>query len=127
MFLYYNANPLGNQVNDCTVRAISLATGRTWDNTYEELTTFAQAQGMMLDEVRYIDEYLDRKFEKVYGWNEVEKITVGDFMKQNPHGIYLITMAGHITCGMDGCIYDTFDPRQRKVWAAYKVRKDRRK
>lgn len=127
MFLYYNANPLGNQVNDCTVRAISLATGRTWDNTYEELSTFAQAQGMMLDEVRYIDEYLDRKFEKVYGWNEVEKITVGDFMKQNPHGIYLITMAGHITCGMDGCIYDTFDSRQRKVWAAYKVRKDRRK
>lgn len=127
MFLYYNANPLGNQVNDCTVRAISLATGQTWDNTYKELSTFAQAQGMMLDEVRYIDEYLDRKFEKVYGWNETGKMTVGDFIKQNPRGIYLITMAGHITCSIDGCIYDTFDPRQRIVWAAYKVRKDRRK
>lgn len=127
MFLYYNANPLGNQVNDCTVRAISLATGQTWDNTYKELSTFAQAQGMMLDEVRYIDEYLDRKFEKVYGWNETGKMTVGDFIGQHPNGIYLITMAGHITCGIDGCIYDTFDPRQRIVWAAYKVRKDRRK
>jgi len=31
MFKYYNANPLGRHVNDCSVRAISLATERTWD------------------------------------------------------------------------------------------------
>ena len=126
MFLYYNANPLGNQVNDCTVRAISLATGQTWDKTYEKLSDFAQAQGMMIDEVRYIDEYLDRKFKKVHGWDNNKKITVGEFITNNPRGIYLITMAGHITCGIDGCIYDTFDPRDRIMWEAYKVEKDRR-
>ena len=43
MFRYYNANPRGRKVNDCTVRAISLATGTTWDETYEKLCDFAQS------------------------------------------------------------------------------------
>jgi len=34
MFKYYNANPFGRLVNDCTVRAISLATNQSWDKTY---------------------------------------------------------------------------------------------
>lgn len=127
MFYYYNANPFGKQVNDCTVRAISLATGRSWDETYVELSRFARAQGVMLDEVRYIDEYLDRKFEKVYKNDQKSKITVAEFLNKHPHGIYLITMAGHITCGIDGIIYDTFDPSNRIIWDAYKVtKKDRR-
>lgn len=127
MFQFYNANPLGRFVNDCTVRAISLATGQTWDQTYEELSKFAQAQGMMADEVRYIDEYLDRKFIKVCGCREDNRVTIGEFCEKYPKGTYLITMAGHITCCIDGCIYDTFDPRGKLVWDAYKVEKDRRK
>ena len=35
MFKYYNANPFGRRINDCTVRAISLATNRTWNETYD--------------------------------------------------------------------------------------------
>lgn len=31
MYKYYNANPLGRHVSDCSVRAISLATDRSWD------------------------------------------------------------------------------------------------
>ena len=41
MYEFYNANPKGRHVNDCTVRAISLATGRSWDVTYRELSEFA--------------------------------------------------------------------------------------
>ena len=37
MFRRYNANPLNNDTADCTVRAISLAEGKTWDETYEEI------------------------------------------------------------------------------------------
>ncbi len=122
MFKYYNANPRNRKVNDCTVRAISLAEGKTWDKTYEELSDFAQAQAIMPDDVRYIDEYLDRKYEKICGCKNRFQITVGEFIKQNPYGIYLITMNGHITCCIDGCIYDTFDPSDRFVWGAYRVR-----
>ena len=121
MYKYYNANPRGREVNDCTVRAISLATNRSWDTTYEELSKFAQAQAIMLDEVNYIDEYLERKFTKICGCKEGKQITVGEFVKQNPYGTYLITMNGHITCLKDGIIYDTFDPRSHFIWGIYKV------
>ena len=50
-FKYYNANPRGRHVNDCTIRAISLATNRSWDETYEELSRFAQAQAIMPDDI----------------------------------------------------------------------------
>lgn len=121
MFKYYNANPLGRKVNDCTVRAISLATGRSWDETYEELSDFAQEQAIMPDDVSYIDEYLDKRFKKICGCRNNFKISVGDFVDTHPNGVYLITMNGHITCCIDGCIYDTFNPKDRMVWGAYKI------
>ena len=121
MFTYHNANPRGRRVNDCTVRAISLATGRTWDATYEKLSKFAQAQAIMPDEVDYIDEYLERNFDRVYCQNCKNKKTVGEIADMFPRGIYLITMRGHITCCIDGIIYDTFDPSSYYVWNIYKV------
>lgn len=120
MFKYYNANPRNRQVNDCTVRAISLATGRTWDQAYEELSKFAQAQAIMPDEIVYIDEYLSRRYNKICGC-EGQSITVGEFVKRHPYGTFLITMAGHITCAINGIIYDTFDPSDRYVWDAYVI------
>lgn len=121
MYRFYNANPQGRHVNDCTVRAISLATGRTWDRVYRELSEFAQHQAVMPDDVTYIDSYLDRYFDKIYGCKHGCKLTVGDFVRQHPQGTYLITMSGHITCAIDGLIHDTFDPSERYVWGAYRV------
>lgn len=121
MFQYYNANPRGRRVNDCTVRAISLATNRSWDATFEELGDFAQAQAIMPDDIRYIDEYLERRFKKYCGCKG-KQFTVGEFAKNFSKGIYLITMSGHITCCIDGCIYDTFDPSDRFIWDIYKVK-----
>lgn len=31
-------------------------------------------------------------------------------------------MSGHITCCIDGIIYDTFDPSMNFVWEAFYVR-----
>jgi hypothetical protein len=121
MYEFYNANPLGRHVNDCTVRAISYATNRSWDKVYRELSEFAQVLGTMPDDVVYIDSYLAENFIKVYGCKYCNKITVGEFVKKHPTGTYLITMSGHITCAKNGIIYDTFDPSERFVWGAYKV------
>lgn len=124
MYIYYNANPYGRRINDCTVRAISLATSQSWDDTYEELSNFARVQGTMFDDVAYIDSYLDIKFDKIY--EELRnKITVKDFVKMNSYGTYLITMRDHITCCINGIIYDTFNPSDRLVWGIYKVEKKR--
>lgn len=125
MFKYYNANPFGRRVNDCTVRAISLATDETWSHTYNELSDFARMQGSMFDDVMYIDGYLDARFDKIYEKNDKRHLTVDEFIHLYPVGTYLITMNGHITCCKNGVIYDTFYPGDRFVWDAYKVKEKR--
>lgn len=125
MFKYYNANPFGRRINDCTVRAISLATNKTWNETYDELSDFARMQGSMFDDVAYIDKYLEERFDKIYTIDKRNKITVKEFAHCHPFGTYLITMNGHITCCIDGTIYDTFYPGDRLVWDAYEIKKKR--
>lgn len=37
MYVYYNPNPLGLSVGDCTIRAISCALNTSWEQTYDLL------------------------------------------------------------------------------------------
>ena len=54
MYRYYNANALGKDVDDCTIRAISCATNRSWDYVYEHLSDAAQDQGVMMNDAKFI-------------------------------------------------------------------------
>lgn len=117
MWKYYNANSKGNFVNDCVVRAISKAENKTWDKTYKELSNIAQKQGIILDDVNFVEPLLDSRYKRSCYRNKY----VGDFANEHPLGTYLITMNGHITCCIDGTIYDTFDCRNRIMKCAWKV------
>ena len=116
-YRFYNANAHGNFVNDCTIRAISLAEGKSWDETYEELSKIAQNNGIILDDVRFIEPFLDSRYERQC----YDEKYVGEFVEEHPNGTYLITMNGHITCAINGVIYDTFDCRDRVMWCAWEV------
>lgn len=122
MYKYYNANPLGRRVNDCTVRAYSLAKDISWDEAYRELSCFAQAECIMPDDVKYIDNFLINRYPRVYNHDIEKKQSVGKFVEQHPSGVYLLTMNGHITCCVDGCVYDTFNPLDRLLWDAYEIK-----
>ncbi len=119
MYKYYNANPKGNYVNDCVVRAISTAENKTWNETYKELSEIAKNNGILLDDINFVEPFLDSRYKRVCAKNKF----VGEFVDENPKGIYLITMRGHITCCINGVIYDTFDCRNRIMWCAWKVLK----
>lgn len=119
MYKYYNANPLGRIVNDCTVRAISLATKQSWDDTYQELADFARRQGITFSEIEFINDYLANRYERYCDTNKLT--TLQDFLDLKMPGRWLITMSGHITCAIDGVCYDTFDPSNRYIWCVYKV------
>ena len=118
MWKYYNANALANHVNDCVVRAISVAQGQTWDETYEELSKIAQSEGILLDDVNFVEGYLDKRYRRACHYSK----TVGEFLEEHNKGIYLITMEGHITVIKDGILYDTFDCQNRRMWCAWKVK-----
>lgn len=110
MYRYFNANILGNFVDDCAIRAISLAEGKTWDETYDKLSDLAQQKGTMMDNKYFIRDYLDSKYKRVK-----IKGTVGEVANDFNNSICLITMSGHITCSVYGIIYDSFDCRNRKA------------
>ena len=116
-YKFYNANARGMFVNDCTIRAISVAEGKTWDETYEELSILARKKGLLFSNVKFVEDYLDKKYKRVCFKSQ----TVDEFVKQHPKGIYLITMFGHITCSYYGTIIDTFDCRKRMMKCAWKV------
>lgn len=118
MYRKYNANPLGNDTADCTVRAISTAQGKTWDETYRELSNLAQEQGVLFDNVEFIEDYLDTRYlRRCYN-----SLTVGEFLEECPKGVFLVTMKNHITCVKNGVLIDTFDCRDRIMWCCWKVK-----
>lgn len=117
-YKFYNANVLGKYENDCTVRAISFATGKSWDETYERLSDIAQYEGTMMDDRNFIRKYLDNKYKRLHTNGD----TVGEIAAEYSDNILLITMRGHITCSKFGVIYDSFDPRERIVEDAWMVK-----
>lgn len=117
-YRFYNANPKGLFQNDCTIRAISLATDKSWDAVYENMSDIAQFEGTMMDDRNFIIRYLDTKYERVPYLTK----TVGELSKKYSNNILLITMDGHITCSKYGVIYDSFDPRERVVEDAWIVK-----
>lgn len=117
MFKYHNANPKLNEVEDCTIRAISVAEGISWDEAYIKLSKFARHNRLMTSSVESIEKYLDEHYNRIPTYEE----TVGEFANDHCYGTYLITMKGHITVLKDGTIYDTFDPSNRMIWDVWKV------
>ena len=110
MYRFYNANVLGNFVNDCTIRAISLAEGNTWDETYKKLSNLAREKGTMMDDKYFIREYLNNHYRRINVSG-----SVGQVAYEYSDKICLITMSGHITCSVYGVIYDSFDCRRREA------------
>ena len=80
MFRFYNANAVGNFVNDCVVRAISAAEGKTWDETYKELSKIAQTEGTLLDDVNFVENYLDTRYKRVPHCSKI----IGEFIEECP-------------------------------------------
>ena len=117
MYRYYNNNPYKRHIDDCTLRAISLLTGKSWNEVYEELSRLANRDGLMMDSVVFIENYLDNKYPRECHYSK----TIGEFAKEYPFGKYAVTTLGHITAIIDGVIYDTFDPSNRVMRCAWRI------
>lgn len=118
---YYNCNPLHREVNDCVIRAISLAEGRSWDETYTILSNLALKEAIILDDSLFVEKYLNSKYRSLCPKCKGSRITVGEFVNNNPKGTFLITVKGHITCAIDNCVMDTWDCRDKLIWGVWVV------
>lgn len=107
----YNPNPAGARVGDCTVRAISKATGRTWASTYLWLCVY----GLMLSDMPNADHvwgaYLRRRgfVRHLVDDRGQDTYTVTDFCEDHPEGLFVLAPSGHVVCVQDGIYFDSWD------------------
>ena len=111
MYISYNANPDGNRVIDCTVRAISTVLNQTWEQTYAGMVVEGMAIYNMPSANVVWNNYLKRKGFKRYIIPDdlSEDYSVRDFCKDNPKGTFLLALEGHVVAVIDGNYYDTWD------------------
>ena len=113
MWKQVNLNPHGKQVGDCTVRAISLATGKGWYDTY-----FGMAlQGAIMCNMPSANS-VTTAFLKRNGFRRrtipddcPDCYTIADFCKDHPKGTFVIGTGSHLTTIIDGCLWDSWDSR----------------
>nr|DAT51556.1 MAG TPA: hypothetical protein [Caudoviricetes sp.] len=113
-FSFYNPNPAGKKVGDCTVRAIAKATGQSWDETYIGLCL----QGLMMGDLPSANSvwgaYLRRHgFARNIVPNTCpDCYTVAEFAADHPRGVYVLALSSHVVCVVDGSYFDTWDSGQ---------------
>lgn len=110
-YKFYNPNPRGSNVGDCTVRAISKAMDQDWQTTYAGLSV----AGFMLSDMPSANHvwgsYLRKNGFKKYIVEDrgVDWYTVEDFCADHPTGTYILALPGHVVCVVDGIYYDSWD------------------
>ena len=110
-YAYYQPNPAGRSVGDCTVRALSKALGQTWEETYVGLCLEGFTQGDLLnsDEVwgRYLYNHGFRRH--LIPDDGLGAYTVEDFARDNPHGVFVLSMPGrHVLTVVGGQYFDSW-------------------
>jgi len=107
MWLEYNENPQIHRVGDCTIRAISTATGQDWKQTYIGICIKGYDMCDMPSANAVWGAYLIDKGFRKYPLNNI--CTVKEFCTANPYGVYVLALQAHVICVINGNYIDTWD------------------
>lgn len=110
-FSYFNPNPAGQKVGDCTVRAIAKATGKSWDEVYIGLCLQGLIMGDLPSANSVWSAYLRQQgfTRNVIPNTCPDCYTVADFCADHPRGVYVLALSSHVVCVEDGTYFDTWD------------------
>ena len=110
-YCFYNPNPAGRFVGDCTIRAICKLTDQDWDTVYvgtafqgfiaKDMPSGNATWGAYLRRQGYIRQIISNSCPDCY--------TVKDFCRDNPRGRFLLALDQHVVAVVDGDYYDTWD------------------
>lgn len=115
---------------DCVTRAISIATGMDYKETYELINKYAKEE--QIDNINVgnartgITKKLTDKILADLGWEWIPKMYFGKgctcHLKDGEvpkKGTYLVRVSKHLTAVVDGVIYDTYDPSRNGTRCVY--------
>ena len=126
MYEFLNLHPQGKRVGDCVKRAIAGVENRDYMEVQRELNRLKKETGC--------DKFNDRKnlaaYVKKHGYIKlsfpaekgVPRMNGERFCKAYPKGRYILNMAGHWSCCIDGVIYDTWDCSEKCVYTAWQYK-----
>lgn len=108
MWNSYNANPTGNKVGDCVVRAISTALGQEWHETYTGLCLQGFEMADLPSSNAVWSKYLRKKgFSRFAIPNECpDCYTIEDFCADHPNGVFVVGTGSHAVAVINGDYYD---------------------
>lgn len=111
MYRFFNPNPQGLLVGDCTIRALCAVTGLSWGEIHDELCDLSKEMADMPSADRVWRELL-----KQYGFHKRKFLsntpydyTVADFAADNPDGIFILCPAEHVVAVINGNWWDSWD------------------
>lgn len=111
MWQYANLNPMGKSVGDCTVRAIAIATGNEWVDTYLDLCLMGMVMADMPSANSVTTAYLRKNgfHRRTIPDDCPDCYTIEDFCKDHPQGVYVIGTGSHLTTVIDGTLFDSWN------------------
>lgn len=117
-FEKFNANPKGLKSADCVIRAISKATGESWEDTYKGLFELSLKMRRVFNEKQVFEKYLEQK-----GWTKQKmprhynnkRFTVGELVDSYIGSQIIMSVAHHLTYAEDKVLYDTWDCSRKSV------------
>lgn len=111
MYIYTNPNPDNKSTGDCVIRALSIVTGNTWEQTYiklclkglemSELPNSNSVWGAYLKQIGYRRETIPNTCPDCY--------TIQGFCMDHPEGRYVVCTGSHAVAVINGDIYDAWD------------------
>lgn len=114
MFLKCNLNPKGENIDDCYIRATSLATGVPYDEVEAEMIWRGKELVCSPNHLATVADFLMDRGWRLYQYTE-GKPTVKQFCEDHNDGIYLPVCNNHITAVVDGNVLDTWNCHRLRV------------
>lgn len=111
MYIHANPNPIGQYVDDCVVRAIALATDRTWDDIFIHLCL----QGYIMKNMPSVNKVWGTYLQSIgFACDHIfdtcpDCYTIKDFCQENPEGVFILGTGSHLVCIIDGNYLDAWD------------------
>lgn len=109
---YKNENPLKKETSDCVIRALTTATGESWDDIYNQLCkigfelkvtpTSKESWERLLTQKGFVRYTISNK-------KGTKRPTVLSFTKEHKEETYILQVANHLTVCKDGIYYDIWD------------------
>ena len=111
MYRFYNPNPKGKLVGDCSVRAISIALNQSWEKTYSDICALGFDLYDMPSSNSVWGTYLqDNGFVRQIIPNSCpEGYSIREFCHDHKTGLYILCTGSHVVTAIDGDYYDTWD------------------